>query len=213
MPHINSSSADSFGAKLFQATQSSHAVSYQQGNQMPRFFNIWPLSTIKINLFAKVGSKCCQTPSNVCHRLLYYGKSGEFSSNLSTLCQLWPKKFIVLVPVLRCRMSRRQCRGRARWWRGRRLAWTAATSSCPSSASSSWTTTTPEARPWELSVPPDPGTPRDPCRVPIWKHQCHWPECTNLRGSITVRLTSCWFCLDSAALLMLNKQQFYLFGA
>ena len=33
-----------------------------------------------------------------------------------------------------------------------------------------------------------------------------------LRGSITVRLTSCLFRLDSAALLMLNKQQFYLFG-
>ena len=30
--------------------------------------------------------------------------------------------------------------------------------------------------------------------------------------SITVRLTSCSFWLDSAALLMLNEQQFYLFG-
>ena len=30
------------------------------------------------------------------------------------------------------------------------------------------------------------------------------PENTNLRGSITVWLTSCLFCLDSAALLMLN---------
>ena len=30
------------------------------------------------------------------------------------------------------------------------------------------------------------------------------PENTNLRGSITVRLTSCLFCLDSAALLMLS---------
>ena len=41
---------------------------------------------------------------------------------------------------------------------------------------------------------------------------CHWPENTNLRGSITVCLTSCLFCLDSAALFMLNDQQFYLFG-
>ena len=31
-------------------------------------------------------------------------------------------------------------------------------------------------------------------------------------GSITVHLTSCLFCLDSAALLMMNEQQFYLFG-
>ena len=30
-------------------------------------------------------------------------------------------------------------------------------------------------------------------------------------GSITVQLTSCLFSLDSAALLMLNEQQFYLF--
>ena len=38
------------------------------------------------------------------------------------------------------------------------------------------------------------------------------PENTNLRGSITVRPTSCLFCLDSAALLMLNSHQLYLFG-
>ena len=31
-------------------------------------------------------------------------------------------------------------------------------------------------------------------------------------GSITVRLTSCLFCLDSAALLILNLKQFYLLG-
>ena len=31
-------------------------------------------------------------------------------------------------------------------------------------------------------------------------------------GNITVRLTSCLFCLDSAALVMLNEQHFYLFG-
>ena len=30
-------------------------------------------------------------------------------------------------------------------------------------------------------------------------------------GSITVGLTSCLFCLNSAALLMLNEQQFYSF--
>ena len=41
-------------------------------------------------------------------------------------------------------------------------------------------------------------------------YQC--PENTNLRGSITVRVTSCLFCLDSAALLMFDEQQFYLFG-
>ena len=34
----------------------------------------------------------------------------------------------------------------------------------------------------------------------------------NLRGSITVWLTSCLICLVWAALLMLNEQQFYLFG-
>ena len=34
---------------------------------------------------------------------------------------------------------------------------------------------------------------------------------TNSRGSITVRLTSCLFCLDSAALLMLNKKRFDLY--
>ena len=37
-------------------------------------------------------------------------------------------------------------------------------------------------------------------------------ENANLRGSITVWLTSCLFCLDSAALLMLHLQKFYLFG-
>ena len=35
---------------------------------------------------------------------------------------------------------------------------------------------------------------------------------TNLRGSITVRLTSYLFCLDSFALLMSNEQQFNWFG-
>ena len=30
------------------------------------------------------------------------------------------------------------------------------------------------------------------------------PENNNLRGSITVQLTSCLFCLDSATLLLLN---------
>ena len=33
-----------------------------------------------------------------------------------------------------------------------------------------------------------------------------------LRGSITVWLTSCLFCLDPAALLMWNMKQIYLFG-
>ena len=37
-------------------------------------------------------------------------------------------------------------------------------------------------------------------------------ENTYLRGSTTVRLTSSLFCLDSAALLMLNEKQFYLLG-
>ena len=35
------------------------------------------------------------------------------------------------------------------------------------------------------------------------------PENTNIRESITVQLTSCLLWLDSAALLMLNEQQFY----
>ena len=39
------------------------------------------------------------------------------------------------------------------------------------------------------------------------------PENTNWRErSITVQLTYCLFCVDSAALLMLNEQQFYVFG-
>ena len=38
------------------------------------------------------------------------------------------------------------------------------------------------------------------------------PENTNLRELFNAQLTSCWFCLDSAALLVLNEQQFYLFG-
>ena len=42
--------------------------------------------------------------------------------------------------------------------------------------------------------------------------ELHALDNTNLRGSITVRLTSCLFCLDSAALLLLNEQQFYLLG-
>ena len=37
-------------------------------------------------------------------------------------------------------------------------------------------------------------------------------ENTNWRGSITVRLTSCLFCLELTALPKLNEQQFYLFG-
>ena len=36
-------------------------------------------------------------------------------------------------------------------------------------------------------------------------------ENTNFRGSITLQLTSCLLCLDSAALLMLNDLQFYFF--
>ena len=46
-----------------------------------------------------------------------------------------------------------------------------------------------------------------------WVSQ-QWYTCTentNIRGSINVRLTSCLFCLDSAALLKLNEQQIYLF--
>ena len=35
---------------------------------------------------------------------------------------------------------------------------------------------------------------------------------TNLRGSITVWLTSCLFYLELAAFFKLNEQQFYLFG-
>ena len=34
-----------------------------------------------------------------------------------------------------------------------------------------------------------------------------WPENTNLRGAITVQLTSCLFCSDSATLYLLNEQQ------
>ena len=37
-------------------------------------------------------------------------------------------------------------------------------------------------------------------------------ENTNLRGTLTVQLTSCLLCLDLAALLTLNEQQFYLLG-
>ena len=37
-------------------------------------------------------------------------------------------------------------------------------------------------------------------------------ENTNFRGSITVQLTSCLSCKDSAALLLLNEQKFYSFG-
>ena len=36
-------------------------------------------------------------------------------------------------------------------------------------------------------------------------------ENTHHKGSITVHLTSCLFSLDSATLLMLNEQLFYLF--
>ena len=42
--------------------------------------------------------------------------------------------------------------------------------------------------------------------------ELHALDNTNLRGSITVRLTSCLFCLDSAALLLLNEQHFCLVG-
>ena len=38
-----------------------------------------------------------------------------------------------------------------------------------------------------------------------------YPENTNLRGSITAQLI-CLFSVDSAAFLMLNEQQFYLFS-
>ena len=44
--------------------------------------------------------------------------------------------------------------------------------------------------------------------------ECVWAKAkyTNLRGSIAVWLTSCLFCLDSAAMLMLYEQHFrYLF--
>ena len=41
---------------------------------------------------------------------------------------------------------------------------------------------------------------------------CTQAENTNLSVSITVQLTSCIFCFDSAALLMLIEQQFHLFG-
>ena len=37
-------------------------------------------------------------------------------------------------------------------------------------------------------------------------------ENTNIKGNTTVRSTSCLFCLVSAALFMLNEQQFYPFG-
>jgi len=37
-------------------------------------------------------------------------------------------------------------------------------------------------------------------------------ESVNINLSITVRLTSYLFCLASAALLLLNEQQFYLLG-
>ena len=43
------------------------------------------------------------------------------------------------------------------------------------------------------------------CSIPL-------PEKTNLRGSITVWLTFSLFCFDSAALLILNEQQFYMLG-
>ena len=51
----------------------------------------------------------------------------------------------------------------------------------------------------------------------IIKQSSIGPFCTNVRehslgGSITVQLTSCLFCLDSAALLMSNEQKFYLLG-
>ena len=38
------------------------------------------------------------------------------------------------------------------------------------------------------------------------------PENINFRGSITAKLTSSLFWLVSAALLILNEKQFYLFG-
>ena len=46
-----------------------------------------------------------------------------------------------------------------------------------------------------------------------WKNWYLRQKTLTLRGSNgIVQLTSCLFCLDSAALLMLNEQQFYLFG-
>ena len=43
----------------------------------------------------------------------------------------------------------------------------------------------------------------------LWRH----PMLTYfVKGSITVRLTSCFICLDSAALFMLNEHKNYLFG-
>ena len=43
-------------------------------------------------------------------------------------------------------------------------------------------------------------------------YQGNWdPENTKLRGSITLLADPCLFCLDSAALFMLKKQQFYSF--
>ena len=37
------------------------------------------------------------------------------------------------------------------------------------------------------------------------------PEYLRVSGSISVRLTSCFICFDSAILLALNEQQIYLF--
>ena len=50
----------------------------------------------------------------------------------------------------------------------------------------------------------------------VWTKSYFWdfakPDNTNLRGSIAVQMTSCLFSVVSAALLILNEQQFYLFG-
>ena len=48
------------------------------------------------------------------------------------------------------------------------------------------------------------------CNGPFWLCcQSAATDSTNLRGGIMIQLTSCYFCLDSAALLKLHKQPFY----
>ena len=49
------------------------------------------------------------------------------------------------------------------------------------------------------------------CKMPFFD-QLLQLENIHLRGSVTVRMTSCLTSLDSAALLMFNQQQIYLFG-
>ena len=67
----------------------------------------------------------------------------------------------------------------------------------------------------KVNKPRDP----EPKEVSKWAfHAMSWDyamtpqEINSLRGSNTVQLTSFLFCLDSASLLVLNKQQFYLLG-